>query len=290
MKKFEADSVDSKLIASVSSASVLKVLTILLGMSVTSITLTMATVAGYEWGGTGIYQPVMVAISVTFCVLTHFILAISRSPLAWIFWMMFFLGSVCIELTFFSSENLHAGEIRAERSINVLGVEEEMEAVRNALNGIKARPVAVVAEELANTDDWKKRRALKAEQVEAKRAAMLSDKLVHLSSTATNARVSASNDPVIALLAEVTGGNAATITLARNLGFSILLDLIGPWLWYRVLSYRTNAGRPQTKPDPINSLRNEIAAGRCKPTVAGIRTFLGCGQVKAMELRRRLDI
>lgn len=40
--------------------------------------------------------------------------------------------------------------------------------------------------------------------------------------------------------------------------------------------------------DPVTDLRQAIDAGRCKPTVAGIRSFLGCSQAKAMELRRAL--
>jgi len=45
----------------------------------------------------------------------------------------------------------------------------------------------------------------------------------------------------------------------------------------------------QSKSDLYPSLQNAIKAGKCKPTVAGIRSYLRCGQSQAMTLRRLID-
>jgi hypothetical protein len=41
--------------------------------------------------------------------------------------------------------------------------------------------------------------------------------------------------------------------------------------------------------DDVSRLRAAVRAGQCIPTVAGIREFMRCSQVKARELRRSLD-
>lgn len=292
LKRIEKYFVSEKRHTAATTSPILTLVTIFFAVFVTGIMLAMAAVAGYSWGGAGILQPLMVAISVAICALTHFILVISRSRLAWVFWLGCLLGSVYGEFTFLAYASSRASEERPQRSLNVIGLEGEMAAVLNALADISARPVTIVANELANTRDWKIRRALTAELAEAKRAAALKDRMVRLSATTTTAKVTASRDQVISLLSEVTGGKDSNITIVRNIGFAILLELIGPWLWCQILPRRRSdtqvALKSRNEPDPVTELMCAVQAGRCSETVKGIREYLGCSQQRAVKLRRSL--
>lgn len=57
---------------------------------------------------------------------------------------------------------------RAQHPDQVVSVERQIEAVRDALGSICARPVATIASELATVKSWRKRHALEAELSEAK--------------------------------------------------------------------------------------------------------------------------
>ena len=261
---------------------------------VTGIAMAMSGVSAFERGGNEYEQALMVALAVALCAGTHLILALWKHTLAWLLWLGCLLATVFGHFTFFTHANLHAGEIRAQHSIQQIGIERQIEVTQSALATIKSRPVAIVATDLANSLDWRQRNALKAELAEAKRAAELHDELIRLSATATTSVVMASNDPVAAGIAKVTGSNAASITLAVNLGFSIFTELLGALLWWVALQRQGEenifsvASESQSAHDPVAELREAVASGECHPTVSGIRKFLGCGQNKALEMRRAL--
>lgn len=64
-------------------------------------------------------------------------------------------------------------------------------------------------------------------------------------------------------------------------------------LWCEVLRLPIDTpamerAQPAIENDPIADLKAAIQSGNCKQTVSGIRQFLGCGQTKAMEVRRAL--
>ena len=146
-----------------------------------------------------------------------------------------------------------------------------------------------MASELARTRKWPHRKALELELAEAERAARLRDELVRLSATAMGAEVAAEENPVTGRVAEVTGSNAASIDLVIGIELSILLELVGALLWWEVLRRPEGGdGRAGVSADPISELREAVDTGRCKPTVAGIREFVGCGQARAVHLRRQL--
>ena len=261
---------------------------------VTVTAMAMSAVSALDRGGNEVDQALIVALSVALCAGTHLILALWKHPLGWLLWFGCLLGTVYGHVTFFTHANLRAGEFRAQHSVQQIGIERQIEITNNALATIKSRPVAVVAEELASSRDWRQRPALRAEFSEARRAAALRDELVRISATGTTAMVVAGNDPVVAGIAKVTGSNANSLTLAVNLGFSLLTELLGAQLWWVALrrQYEENissvTNESQALRDPIAELREAVASGECHPTVSGIREFLGCGQNKALEMRRAL--
>ena len=142
----------------------------------------------------------------------------------------------------------------------------------------------------------------------------------------TVAAVKGAVDPVTALLVTVTGIDESKIILIINLGRAVLLELVGVWLWMKVLSIYENPANcttPATIPpipesvksatptvniervaktkvatsldspvvdqkDDIDDLKAAVESGDCPLTVNGVRKFLGCSQAKALEVRRVL--
>ena len=282
----------------------------LFALFVTVIAASMTAVAAIDRGGNTVDRALLVSMSVAICLGAHLIPALSRRAVAaWILWAACLLGTVYGHVTFFTHSSLRAGDVRAQQSTKVIGKERQIKVIEAALAAIKARPVSVVAADLAVATTSRERGALRAEVGEAKRAATLRDELVRLSGDATEAAVTGSDDPVTARLIEVTGSNAASVTLAINLGFSILLELLGSFLWLKALQVADdriavpvhnphrvtetlleNEGKDAVEPvvDPIVKLVEGVRAGKCRIAVADIRSFLGVGQNKAMELRRIL--
>ncbi len=256
---------------------------------VTATAMGMAAVAAWDRGGTWIDRVLLVTLSLTICLGTHLIPALSRRKVAWILWVGCLVGTVYGHANFFVNSSIRAGHVRTQASTQVIGTEKQLDAVREALAGISARPVATVASEIARTRKWPRRKALEIELAEAERAAQLRDELVRLSATATQAGVAAAENPVTSRVAGVTGSNAASIELVIGIGLSILLELVGALLWWEV--FRLPEDGPSSaaaSADPVAELREAVSTGRCKPTVAGIREFMGCGQARAMDLRRQL--
>ena len=265
-------------------------ITRLLALFVTLTAMSMAGAAAWDRGGNAIDRVLLVALSFAICAGAHLIPALSKRNLAWILWGCCLIGTVYSHLTFFTHASLRAGDYQAQHSVQVIGTAKQIEAANEALAEIKARPIAIVGSDIANSQDWRQRRALKLELAEAHRAATLRDELLHLAGTATKAEVTESSDPVTARLSTVTGSSEASIGLAVGLGFSILLELVGALLWYEALQHPKGIHAapcaPIVVPDSIATLQIAVADGRCKATVAGIRAYLGCSQAKALELRR----
>lgn len=151
--------------------------------------------------------------------------------------------------------------------------------------------MATVAVELSRTKSERRRQALEAELTEAKRAARLLDGLVGTTTAVGATRAAEQADPVMSRLAVVTGSNEASIGLVVGIAFAVLLELTGAFLWVEALKPRgplVPASPEVARHDPLDALRDAVGAGLCKPTVASIRAFLGCGQARAIEMRRRL--
>ncbi|OGS93180.1 MAG: hypothetical protein A3K04_11270 [Gallionellales bacterium RBG_16_56_9] len=265
-----------------------RLLTRLLAVAITLTAMAMAAVAAWDRGGSALDRALLMALSVAICAGTHLIPALSKRRLAWLLWAGCLLGTVYGHLVFFTHASLRAGDNRAQYSVQMSGVERQIEAAQSALDGITARPVTVVAAELADTQGSRQRSALRLELAEARRAGVLRDELVILAGAATTVQSTVSSDPVTARLAAVTGSSEVGITIAIGIGFSILLELVGALLWCEALRPNELPKVSHPEQDPIADLKEAVATGVCKPTVNGIRVFMGCGQAKAMEIRRRL--
>lgn len=270
----------------------MKRMTRYLAAFITATAMAMAAMAAWDRGGNAVDRALLVALSIAICAGTHLIPALTKRKLAWLLWVGCLLGTVYGHLVFFTHASIRAGEGRAQHSFQTKGVAQQAEAVHAALSGISARPVAVVAAELAGEQSSRRRSALRLELEEARRAAALRDELVALADTATAVQVIAASDPVTARLSEVTGSSEAGITVVIGIGLSVLLELIGALLWCEALRHSDQEGQSEpvnlTKPDSLSQLKAAVSAGLCKPTVSGIRVYLGCGQTKAMDLRRAL--
>lgn len=261
---------------------------------VTTLTaMAMSAVAAWDRGGTVADRTLLIALAVTICAGTHFLPALSPRRVTWLLWSACLLGTVYGHLTFFTHAAIRAGAERAQQSAQVTDATRQIDAAREALAGIKARPVAVVAKALAYTKSDRRRIALQAELGEAERAARLRDALVTDAAAVSASRVAVSDDPVISRLAAVTGSNEAGISLGVGILFAVILELMGASLWYEALRQGdeavTAAPSSPVAQDPVAELRQAVEAGQCKPTVASIRAFLGCGQTRAIEMRRALS-
>jgi hypothetical protein len=254
----------------------------------------MTSVAAWDRGGTVIDRALLVSMAITICAGAHLLPALSRRPVVWLLWSACLLATVYGHLTFFTHAGMRAGDVRAQQSVQVADVGRQIEAMREALASIKARPVATVAAELSRARTERRTGALQDELTEAKRAARLRDELVGATAAVTSGRAVGLADPVIARLAAVTGSSDASISLAVGVGFAILIELTGAFLWFEVFrtpgpSVKVEAGpNAAVAVDPLATLRDAVAAGLCKPTVASIRRYLGCGQAHAIEMRRAL--
>jgi hypothetical protein len=165
----------------------------------------MAATAAWGRGGSDVERALIVALSVAVVLAVHLLPAINRRWAGWVLWSCCLLAAVFAHLVFFTQASVHAGGIRGQQSARFTGTVQQIEAAQAALDGIRARPVAVIAAEVAATDSWRQRRALEIEIQEAYRAAALRDAVLRLSAEAVSARVADSTDPTTDRIAAATG-------------------------------------------------------------------------------------
>ena len=99
---------------------------------VTGIALVMSGVAGWYRGSSLLDCFLLILISISICAGCHLILSISQNWLAWTLWGCCFIGAMYSHITFFSYISLHAGEYRSEHSVQVVKVEQQIRAAREA--------------------------------------------------------------------------------------------------------------------------------------------------------------
>lgn len=260
-----------------------------LAIFVTSTAVTMTAIAAWDRGGTIADRAVLVAMSVVIVVAVHLLPAMSRRPATWLVWVGCLVGAIYGHLTFFTNSTLRAADVRAQQSVLAVNTARQIETTREAMDQIKARPVALVAAELALSEDRRERAALREEIAQGKRAQVLQDQLVRLSAVSITAQTPVT-DAVTARLSQVTGWNESQVAIAIGLTFSILLELIGALLWFEAFRREGNSVTLESNigNDVVTMLRDAVTAGECQKSVRGIREFLGCSQAQAMELRREL--
>jgi len=286
-----------------------------LAIFVTVTAALMAAIAAINRGGTFVEQGLLVVLSVIMVLGVHLLPAISRRVPSWMLWAGCLLCAIYGHLTFLTHSTLGAGQARVQQSVQLAGTQRQIDAVKESLNAISARPVTIVAAELAQTKDWQARIALKEELGQAKRADSLRNELMRLNEVAAGAVTANSTDPVISRIMAVTGFSEAGVTLGIGMLFSVLLELVGTFLWFEVLKQdsgfriqdaefgmqtvttgvTTSVTRSMTTHvtqvmDDAALLREAIVNGECRATVASIRAFLHCSQSRAMELRREMRV
>lgn len=164
---------------------------------------------------------------------------------------------------------------------------------------------------------------LQTEAEEAKRRERAVDRRAALEDRTMRWRDAMRADPVAAQLSVLTGSDEDRVDLLLDLIYAGVLDGIGVLGWYLALSGRRHdVGRARSTSATIdNSMDNhplatevangadpratrsisggdtdarleqllrDVADGKVKATVAGIRDYLGCAQGKAAKLRREL--
>jgi ABC-type multidrug transport system fused ATPase/permease subunit len=262
-----------------------KPLNLALAVLVLLTALAMASVAAWQRADSAVDRVLLVALACVTVVTVHLLPSLTKMRMKWPLWVVCFLMAVYSHACFFSFASLKAGEEHTTRSKQALWVQAQQQTIADTLATIKARPLATVAAQLARTSDTDKRDFLGVEFREAKRAADLRDDLIRLGSVTDSSVVT---EPVIALIANVTGISQQSALLMLYLVMAAMMELVGVLLWLELFNLDDVTPIPAEPLSPLDRLRLSVDSGECKPTVASIRQFMGCGQVRAMHLRREL--
>lgn len=281
-------------------------LTMVIAVVLTATAVVMAAFSAMDRGGTLSDRALLVVISVVITILAHLLLALTRNKLAWLLWLGCLAVTIFGHTVFFTNSINRAGEQAVRHSLQSQELNQQIELVTHNIAGIVARPVTVIANELAVTREYRKRQALKKELIEAERVVALSERLLTLTDQASAVKREQSHDRVIWLLSKVTDSNEDQVTLLISLSLATLLELVGALLWYEVLrggdarvtpitetiaeddSVTGLHGQTVSADSQLEKLMAAIKAGACKPTVASIRGYLGCSQATAAGLRRQV--
>jgi len=283
-----------------------KKLTLLIAIVLTATAVLMAAFSAMDRGGSVSDRVLLVVISVVITILAHLLLSLTRNKLAWLLWLGCLAVTIYGHTVFFTNSINRAGEQAVRLSLQSQEIDRQIEFITHAITGIVARPVTVVSNELSVTRGYRKRQALKNELIEAERAVSLSERLLALTSQASDVKRTQSHEQVAWLLSKVTGSSVSLVTLIISISLASLVEFVGALLWYEVIRVGDARGFPYkaslvandqvsglhdraaTEESQMEKLVTAIKTGACKPTVASIRSFLGCGQAKAAELRRQL--
>lgn len=235
-----------------------------------------------------------------------------------------FVATLSGQIAFYLFAQQHAGARRAEsvpdaataflpansmmRDLTAIARDQAAERMKLALidrqrcggacAGARRRRAAIIA----TLDE------LRTEADEAKRREFLSDRQAALDDRTMRLRDAMRADPVASRLSGVTGIDGGSLNLLLSLIYASVLDGIGVLGWYFALSGHCQDDRVACFPsaviangkdsDPLLTnigsdsqlaqLMRDVAGGKLKATVAGIRNYLGCSQQKATKLRREL--
>lgn len=278
-----------------------KPLNLVLAVVVLLVALAMAAVAAWQRADATVDRLLLVALGCVTVAAVHLLPVLSKRRIVWPLWVGCFVIAIYGHAGFFVFASTKLGEAREIRSAQVIATIRHRESIEASLATIKARPLAMVAAQVLRTQDGDKLAALHIELDEAKRIANLRDELVRLdASAASNAATGYVTDPVTFQVATLAGMSERSVMLVLNLFMAALIELVGMVLWLELVkpegeaSIASNASNVENNAQiegplsPIDCLRSAVKLGQCKPTVAGIRRFMECGQVRAMHMRREL--
>lgn len=288
---------------------ILRTITILAAVLVSGLAVAMAWASSMQRATDRHDQWLLAALSVVIVLAAHLLPALLRGRHPLVLWPVWIL---CLALAGFGHASWFylnaesAAEVRQAGRAAARAVATERSVIEQALAGIKARPVAQVAAQLARTTDPDRREALAAELAEARRAAGLRDRLIVLSRNTTGTGEEQSGTP---------GNGAGTVqerdvTLVMSVVAALLLEVLGALVWSVAFAGdddAAHAAQARAEPaatvvsppvqvgtvevvDELADLRAAIARGECKPSARGIKEYMGCGSDTAVRLRRQLLI
>lgn len=231
-----------------------KGVTLALAASVLGVAVGMAAVSAWGRGTDLVDRVLLVAMACAVVAGVHLLPALVKSLAIWPLWVALFAVAVHGHAGFL----MHAGQsvseavTHARQAPQLQALIEQQAALQAALNGITARPVAVVAAALARDQTPERRAALQVELIESQRAVTLRDSLVNLSKErVTLASHAPASDPVTQGLALVTGLSLQSVTLLVSMVTAALLELLGVALWRAALLPEPVAtALPVVTPDP----------------------------------------
>lgn len=284
----------------------------------------ISIVAGWQRGGWLPERLLWIAIGVVLVVSAHLLPAMCRSASApgraigvvlWIACM----GATCYgHATFFVFAQQHAGQRRAQAIMDPAPVAPAGRTVTQIADDRAAAVAELVAR--CTTGCAARRTALKArldaldvDMAEARRLEAQADRVTVEQDRAKKRRDDLRADPVTSRVAALVGVPVARVDLLTGLAFAAVLECIACFCWF--LAFDVPAARErqsesqltpvtatrvsnatatpvtpvmESEPADLAKIKDAIAAGRLRGTVAEIRKHLGCSQSRAMAVRRQL--
>jgi len=281
-------------------------LKIVLASIFTVIAVVMAAAASVQRATAGLELGIMVIVSVAVVLAVHLLHAVLRENKKWVVWPIWALAFICAlwgHVTFFSSAADSAARARFVESGELEARSQKRASLKAELDSIKARPLAVIARQLALTKNEDAVAALRVEMREAERAVRLREMLLELdgSHVKSNVTSNASHgvtlqshgvtfDPGTQALAELLDVPAERVVLAVSIGSATLIELVGMLLWCAALRPAKGLKKLTPKnPDPEPEITPEIVAHPTQisepVSSAMARQILGAAQQPAGELQ-----
>lgn len=267
-------------------------LTCFLAVVTTAIGLGLAATSAWHRAADTIDRTLLVGLAVIAVAAVHLLPALIRRWAVAPLWVLCLIVALWGHIGFFTRALEEPGRSKVQANTS-----QQAQAIDEALATIKARPIAIVAKQLANTQDPSRREALQTELDESRRAAALRDLRVSLSNDSDGWRP----DSATTTIANALGVPPSAVNVLAGMAMALLVELLGVLLWMevlrpsrRVVATVSNRTVPPPRAQPLEHtadlarLRTAVALGLCRSTVADIRTFFRCSQAKANSLRRQL--
>jgi|GEM_PF-6788063 hypothetical protein len=216
---------------------VIRALTLIFAITVTSLSVYISAVSAKDLGGTT-DQAILVPLFVFATLLLHFLPSLSKNK------FLLFVCGICLVVSLFNQLNffVHSAEradalreTKAEDSIKVRGLSERIADVSREYLSTGARTETDISQRLATESSWKVRSALKFELEEAKRKITLSNQLAALKLELAKLREASGSDTVTSELSRIFSVSPVTVRVSLGLLLALLVDLSGAILWYEIL-------------------------------------------------------
>ncbi len=297
---------------------VIRAVSSLAALAVSVLAIALAWASSMQRATTEQDRALLACLSAIIVLAVHMLPALRRCVHRLVLWPTWLL---CLALAGFGHASWFyraaesAAEAREASSATVVAAARERAAIEEALGAIKARPVAQVARQLSLTTDEAKRAALNDELAEARRAAGLRDRLVLASGyTPGTSQVHPSTPEV-----HTSTVLSTDVALAMSVVAALLLEVLGALFWSVALAGDDDAsGTAQERSEPVPhvvqqvvnvlapvmsrpvqsgavevvdhlaDLRAAVARGDCRPSVRGIREYMGVGSARAAQIRQQL--